>query len=378
MSLVIAAAVLAAAPAQVPDAYLLARQNRIYRLSDWDTANPTLEWLVTHGGTSAAPTGLEIDRQTGDFLVLLSDLPTNPSTTSFLLRVDSVTGATLSTWEIPVPYLDGLEQRSDGQYFALAAGAELLRLDIDDRTYTSVPLVPSLPGPNFYGMTMDETGHLLVNIFGGVSTNMRFRIDPIDGSVTSSPSFGSILGMEADGNGRLLLGGLTFSLGVQIEDLATGTRTTIPGTQVTSNVYAIRFSEAVDGDGVEPICLSAPNSTGEVATLETLGTNELSVNQLELSSRKLPPQSLGYFLTGPNLGFQALGSGLLCIGTPQSRYSNFVQYSGLAGVVRFEIDAFSIPSGGPVVPGRTDLFQYWYRDNGGTSNLSNGLAVTWQ
>ena len=163
-----------------------------------------------------------------------------------------------------------------------------------------------------------------------------------------------------------------------IRDSTTGAIRAMPGSIVVGRAYALALAQGNDGIGTQPVCSSLANTTGLGATLEITGTTLLDSNGLEFYSRQLPTGSLGFFVTGPNVGFQSLGSGLLCVGAPQFRYSNFLLNSGANGVVRFEIDAFNIPSGGAVIPGRTDVFQYWFRDFGPTSNLSDAVAVTWQ
>ncbi len=222
----------------------------------------------------------------------------------------------LKASSLPLADLDGLKQRGDGEFFAIDSGADLIRIDTQAGSTTSIPLTPPLPQEQL-GLTIDETGMILVNQFSG-AINTRYTIDPVDGIVTPMPSVGGILALESDGNGRLFRGGLTFSL----------------------------------------------------------GTSSISSNDLTFYSRNLPQGSFGYFLTGPNVGFMPVSSGLLCIGGPQFRYSLSPLNSGTAGAVRCDIDLFNLPSGGPPIAGRTDVFQYWYRDLGSTSTLSAALAVT--
>ncbi len=365
---------------QDADLYIIGRPSRIWHVTDWNGSNPVYEFLfdLTPPGFDQIWRGLEVDRQTGDLLVLSSALDLEPQSQSYLQRIDKTTGATLESWVIPVPGLSGLEQRSDGALFSLS-GNTIVRLDVDAQTTTSTPLSMPLTESNFYGLAMDETGVLMVQAFASLGSDARYSVHPGDGTVTAeSTESRSILSLESDGQGQTLLGTVGFGRGVELEDRATGAITMMPGSIVVDRSYALALDQPVDGVGAHPVCSSQINSTGEGATLELTGTTDLTANELEFYSRLLPTSSFGYFLTGPNLGFQAVGSGLLCVGAPQSRYSNFVLDSGSNGFVRFQIDAFNIPSGGAVMPGRTDIFQYWFRDLGSTSNFSEAVAVTWQ
>ena len=68
---------------------------------------------------------------------------------------------------------------------------------------------------------------------------------------------------------------------------------------------------------------------------------------------------------------------MLCLGSPIARFSNFVLNAGTLSTVTLRPNLNNIPAPtGPLAPGETAYFQYWYRDNGGVSNTSNGIAVT--
>ncbi|MEM8709598.1 MAG: hypothetical protein AAGG01_01485 [Planctomycetota bacterium] len=372
------APVLTPAAAQSPDLFILARQNRIMRLTDFDGPAPELEVLLTYNNpTFFLPRGLEIDRFNGNFLVLVSGTEFSGDQGASILTIDASSGDLLNELVLPLTDVDGLEQRRDGEFFAIQGGENLLRIDPAGGSFSSIPITPPLP-TGLLGMTINEAGNILVHGFNP-QTPARFEINPINGILTEVP--GTIpfndMALESTGDGRLLHAGLTFGVPIRIEDLTTGEATFIPGTgPETSNIYAMRFGIGFDAESIHPVCDGSPNSTGQPATLEALGTSVLADNDLTLYSRQLPPSSFGYFLTGPNLSFQSVGAGVLCIGTPVARYSNFPLNSGTSGVVEFPIDFFSIPNVGSPVVGQTDIFQYWYRDVGGTSNLSTAQAVT--
>lgn len=378
----LACALAAPLPVQAADLYVIVRPDFMVRVSDWETPAPTYDVLYQLALPNPAHTekGLEIDRQTGDLLVLGSSFFASDSGVSTIYRVEKDTGTILESWSFPGPSLSGLDQRADGELFSFGSDNSIVRIDLNTGSTTSTPTSttiydeqPSGFLPFWIGMTLDEAGMLLVQDF---ISGERYSVHPADGTATLSPitSF-SIHSLETTGGNELILG--THSYGLQFEDRTTGVVRPMPGSNTLDRCYSLALAQGIDGVGIHPICASLANSTGQGASLELTGTNELASNGLEFYSRQLPADSFGYFLTGPNTTFQPLGSGLLCVGAPQFRYSNFVLNSGPDGVVRFEIDAFNIPSGGAVVPGRTDVFQYWFRDSGSTSNLSDAVTVTW-
>ena len=376
----LACALAAPLPAQASDLYLITRPDFLVRVIDWQSPAPTYDFLyhLALPNPDHVEQGLEIDRQTGDLLVLGSSFFASDSGVSTIYRVEKDTGTILESWTFPIPSLSGLDQRADGELFSFSSDNSIVRIDLNTGSTTSTPISTMIyeqqPFTPFrIAVTLDEAGMLLVQEF--VSSE-RYSVHPADGTATLSPTSSfAVFSFEATGGDELLVGvhGLAF------EDRITGVVTPIPGSNASLDFcYSMALSEGVDGVGIHPICPSLANSTGQGASLELTGTNELAANGLEFYSRQLPADSFGYFLTGPNTTLQSLGSGLLCVGAPQFRYSNFVLNSGPDGVVRFEIDAFNIPSGGAVVPGRTDVFQYWFRDLGSTSNLSAAVTVTWQ
>jgi len=130
------------------------------------------------------------------------------------------------------------------------------------------------------------------------------------------------------------------------------------------------------------MCAAQPNSVSAAgARLCGTGSTTLASNALDLNVTELPPQSLGYFLMSTSeaaaSALPAPSQGLLCLGAPQLRFSLFVQNAGATGSVAFRPDLLSLPLPGVSLSvGDTAYFQYWYRDAGGTSNTSGGVAVT--
>ncbi len=153
----------------------------------------------------------------------------------------------------------------------------------------------------------------------------------------------------------------------------------------------------IDGNGTLDVCEFAGtpfcgpavnNSTQRPGLLIALGSNRLSLNNLDLWASQLPDTSNGYFLVSRGatvVNTVANSVGRLCIsGAPIGRYSLFVFQTTNTGVVSFGIDAtmLSQPSG-PVAAqvGETWNFQAWHRDTfmgQSTSNFTNAVRVTFE
>jgi hypothetical protein len=111
------------------------------------------------------------------------------------------------------------------------------------------------------------------------------------------------------------------------------------------------------------------------------GSTVLAAAAFDLVVTDLPQNSLGYFLMSKNqvapFPIVAPSQGVLCLGSPIARFSNFVLNSGTLSTVTLRPNLTNIPPpAGPLAPGETAYFQYWYRDFGSVSNTSNGIAVT--
>jgi len=125
------------------------------------------------------------------------------------------------------------------------------------------------------------------------------------------------------------------------------------------------------------------NSTGLPAEIRGLGFAYASTNLLDLVATQLPPHQPGFFLTSLTPGFVPFVSGSqgnLCLGGEIARFAEPVADSGPEGRLAASIDLEHIPTSPPsaVQAGETWHFQAWYRDlnPGSTSNLSDGLAIT--
>jgi len=130
------------------------------------------------------------------------------------------------------------------------------------------------------------------------------------------------------------------------------------------------------------MCLANPSSFSPMgARLCGSGSTVLANAAFDLVVTDLPQNSLGYFLMSKHqvAPFPIIApiQGVLCLGSPIARFSNFVLNSGMLSTVTLRPNLNNIPPpAGPLAPGETAYFQYWYKDFGSVSNTSNGLAVT--
>jgi hypothetical protein len=130
------------------------------------------------------------------------------------------------------------------------------------------------------------------------------------------------------------------------------------------------------------MCHANPSSfSPNGARLCGSGSTLLAAAAFDLVVTDLPQNSSGYFLMSKNqvapFPIVAPSQGVLCLGSPIARFSNFVLNSGTLSTVTLRPNLNNIPPpAGPLAPGETAYFQYWYRDFGSVSNTSNGIAVT--
>lgn len=156
----------------------------------------------------------------------------------------------------------------------------------------------------------------------------------------------------------------------------------------------------LDGFAGDAFCSPASNnSTGLPTKLSgSFGTGVGS--DLHLEATQGPPTQLGYFLVGTGFSDPGipLGQGNLCLatggGNSIGRYNvaggnlNSVGSFDAAGVLQNLVgtstvgSGYDVPSTVPIggsptiMVGQVWHFQVWHREDGGQSNLSNGLSVT--
>ncbi|MCP3919056.1 MAG: hypothetical protein GY711_26230 [bacterium] len=150
-----------------------------------------------------------------------------------------------------------------------------------------------------------------------------------------------------------------------------------PGTLAGSGRGALHVFDLEDEQGT-PYCPTNPTSSGLAAKLRATGNRRAILDCLTFDVAQLPPGQFGLFLMSRDQSFVPSvggGDGNLCLALPFVRFSSDIQVSDGAGNVVFSPDLGALPGGASLAPGDTWSFQYWTRD-GATSNLSNGLSVT--
>jgi hypothetical protein len=136
------------------------------------------------------------------------------------------------------------------------------------------------------------------------------------------------------------------------------------------------------GLGDEPVyyCTRIPNTSGQPASIEVLGSRSLSGTDTSLRASNCPPNTFGIFFYGMARDNQLFGAGRLCVGTGTTGMFRLKppHLTDAAGVYERTLDFSATPmssGAGQLTPGMTANFQFWFRDTGGF-NLSNAAAAT--
>jgi len=118
------------------------------------------------------------------------------------------------------------------------------------------------------------------------------------------------------------------------------------------------------------------NSAGTGAQLSGFGEPRTAADNYVLRVKGLPALQTGIFLQGAGVLGAPFRDGLLCVASPTVRLESATADGG--GHAQ---SAGSIIQLGEAQPGQTRVYQFWYRDPGGTcgtgSNFSNGWSVDW-
>lgn len=143
--------------------------------------------------------------------------------------------------------------------------------------------------------------------------------------------------------------------------------------------------------GVDSPCLNetghggCKNSTGHGAVLQARGSVSIALDDLELESVRLPPNTFAVTLMGSPSTRTPLGDGKLCVSSGDSRalrihsgtsspMGSFLVGPGIVSSVREDNPRLE-----RIQAGETWSFQTWFRDPSGpcgnASNLSNGVVV---
>ncbi|MBL6719904.1 MAG: C-type lectin domain-containing protein [Planctomycetes bacterium] len=157
----------------------------------------------------------------------------------------------------------------------------------------------------------------------------------------------------------------------------------------TAEAYLVEFEP-----GATLFC--TPASPGSVGTPVTLADSGPGGGVLHLEATGGPPGEFGIFLVAAQSSAPVtISAGDLCLAPPLGRYAaaagpglnsigqfdgggRLANFAGTSSVgTGFDVPAvLPAPPGGLILPGSTWCFQLWYRDAGGVSNFSDGLAVS--
>ena len=107
-------------------------------------------------------------------------------------------------------------------------------------------------------------------------------------------------------------------------------------------------------------CTSAPNSTGQAATIGFVGCTSVGIDNLTLIASDLPLTTFGLFIQALTPGQFPLAGGTLCVTPPFFRLP-VEQASGGQLSYLLDIGARAVAAQ-EITPGSTWYFQSWYRD----------------
>jgi len=126
------------------------------------------------------------------------------------------------------------------------------------------------------------------------------------------------------------------------------------------------------------VCQSTLNSSGEMASMLSIGSNHISDNALVLIARGLPPNKLGLFIFSQTQTLVPFGNGWRCVATPY--YRSPTSMGSPDGEQAWYPNLNALPGGAQIRAGETWYFQAWFRDppaGGARFNTSDALAVPW-
>jgi hypothetical protein len=132
------------------------------------------------------------------------------------------------------------------------------------------------------------------------------------------------------------------------------------------------------------VCSPAmPNSSGQSARLDILGSASLAQGNLTFQASQLPPNQFGLFITSKTPGSNPFSAGVLCISSPIGRFTGpgLISNSGTQGEFAVTLDPnqiWPVASVGAPVVGETWFFTTWFRDGGGSSNFTDAISLTFQ
>jgi len=144
--------------------------------------------------------------------------------------------------------------------------------------------------------------------------------------------------------------------------------------------YDLAVAGALDVNATS-YCAVQPNSSGDSARIEILGSSTAADQDVFLRSSGLPANVPGLFFFGTSQIQVPFGDGLRCTGGMVQRIYPAAFAMGPAPAIAQRELNFSAPSSAPLVAGANLNFQFWFRDQmAGMAgfNLSNGVNLTFQ
>lgn len=124
-------------------------------------------------------------------------------------------------------------------------------------------------------------------------------------------------------------------------------------------------------------CDASPNATGVPGEMGLVSGGSLSSGALTVEASSLPVGEFGLFFFGMRSARRRLGSGVLCIDPEGMNLARLPVVSvDSSGRAITTIDhASPIWLAANIGPGATRQFQFWHREPGGGSNLTNAISI---
>jgi hypothetical protein len=128
---------------------------------------------------------------------------------------------------------------------------------------------------------------------------------------------------------------------------------------------------------------SIPNSSGQPARLDIVGSASLAQGNLTFRASQLPLHQFGMFITSRTPGSNPFSAGVLCLSSPIGRFTGpgLISNSGALGEFAVTLDPnqiWPVASVGAPVVGETWFFSTWFRDGSLGSNFTDAISLTFE
>lgn len=115
--------------------------------------------------------------------------------------------------------------------------------------------------------------------------------------------------------------------------------------------------------------------TSNGANISASGSSRLSVNNLLLTARGLPPKTMGVFIYARGQQSIPFGQGTLCVGPAPIYRIQPALTASVGGTLDKPVNYATLPAAGKILPGETWYFQAWFRDGKGASDLTDAVQI---